>query len=55
MTAQRALDKASAAARFFEAEGRTVVGVAFTKDGFKLEFERTEDTINPIDLVDMTK
>ena len=50
----RALKDADKAIRHFEAAGRQVVGIEYTKEGFKLEFAKTEDKVNPIDLVDMS-
>lgn len=51
----RTLKKSDEAIRHFEDAGREVVGVEFTKDGFKLEFAKAEDKVSPIDLVDMSK
>ena len=49
----RAYEKSHAAMQYFEAVGRSVVGVEYTKEGFKLMFEKQEQAVNPVDLVDM--
>lgn len=53
MTQPAQVKKAEAAIKHFEATGRDVVSVAFQKDGFKLEFARQEEKVNPVDLINM--
>lgn len=53
MPAPRKVQDAEQAIRHFESIGREVVGVAILKDGYKLEFAKSEKTITGADLVNM--
>lgn len=46
---------AESAITYLEQKGRSVSGLAISKDGFKLEFEKTSEDVSPVDLVNMSE
>lgn len=52
-TPRQQLKKANDAIQFFEDTGKTVVGVVIGDDEIRLEFERPEDKVDPVGLVNM--